>query len=274
MKKIDVPEYELLNNLYTEEKKSLIDIATICNTSAMTVRSWLNNLGIEIKQANNDIYKELRYVSLGDHQKSIIIGSLLGDGSLRIPKRGKNAHFYEKHSVDQEEYLHWKYDNLKPFSIHIHRELGKENHNISGVACSTKDSVKLTTTANSDLTKLWKLWYKGNGNKIIPHNLDDYFNKLILAVWICDDGSLVWNSIRRTYRLDIHTESFSYKEQVRLVESIYKLFKGTILIIPRQYISGEKFYLSLRNKVALHELCISLKQYVPECMWYKFKTSI
>ena len=50
--------------------------------------------------------------SLTERQKSIIIGKLLGDGSLR---RKANTLLAVKHSSSQKDYVHWVYEELKQF---------------------------------------------------------------------------------------------------------------------------------------------------------------
>ena len=47
--------------------------------------------------------------SLSQAQKSIIIGSLLGDENLRLAKGKLNALFEVNHGVRQKSYVDWKY---------------------------------------------------------------------------------------------------------------------------------------------------------------------
>jgi len=51
--------------------------------------------------------------SLTQEQKSIIIGSLLGDGYLRIIPGRKNAFLEINHSISEKDYVNWKYQKLK-----------------------------------------------------------------------------------------------------------------------------------------------------------------
>ena len=272
MKKLDVPEKDLLYRLYVGEHKSLADVAVYFNTSAMTVRAWLHNYNIKTRQSTTTMYSELREASFSDEQKSLVIGSIFGDGGLRVPKRAKNAHFYEKHAANQRMYLEWKRDLLKPFvPTKLTKEVGGK-HTIGGLKCTVQDSYKLVSIAHPYLTALWRCFYDGNRRKTLPNDLDSYLNPFVVAVWVCDDGSLVWNTVRRNYRLDIHTESFSYDDNVRLARCLAKIYTGRIKIYPRHYKSGTKYYLSLRGKQEVHRLCMMLKQFIPSCMYYKFDT--
>ena len=272
MKKLQVPRKDILYRLYVNENKSLATIAAEFSTSAMTVRSWLHSYNIQTRTSFTTIYSDIRNTDFTDKQKSLLIGSILGDGGLRITKRSKNAHFYERHCEKQKSYLEWKRDLLQPF---VPRKLDKEvggKHIISGMDCVVQDSYKMTSIVHSYLTELWLLFYKGNGNKIVPNDIEKYLNLFVIAVWVCDDGSLTWNNIKRSYRIDIHTENFSYEENVLLSRCMSVFFKGNIKIYSRKYRSGTKYYLSLAGKNEVHDFCTLLKSFVPDCMKYKFDT--
>ncbi len=50
--------------------------------------------------------------SLTQVQKSVLIGSLLGDGYVRIVPGRKDAFMEVNHSIAQKEYVDWKYKML------------------------------------------------------------------------------------------------------------------------------------------------------------------
>lgn len=272
VKKIEMPVFEILNSLYNNDGKSLSDIAVMFNTSTMTVLSWMRKYKIQTRLSNMSVYHELRESQFSQPQVDLIIGSILGDGSLRIPKHGKNAIFSERHCEKQKSYLEWKSDLLKPF---IQSKLQFEkggSHIISGVGCNVQNSYKISSISHSKLTEIYKLFYVGNGNKVIPNNLCDYLNDFVLTVWFMDDGSLVWKN--RYYRFDLHTENFSYNEQVIIQEALSKYFTGNILIIPRYYENGIRYYISLRDKQSLCVFLSNLSVYSPDIMKYKFNVSL
>jgi hypothetical protein len=272
MIKLKVPEKDILYELYIEKGLSMSSIATIFNTTSMTVRAWLNNYDVKSRISNISLYHELRDTDFTEIQKKLLIGSILGDGGLRIPKRGKNAYFYERHCEKQREYLEWKRDLLMPF---VQRKLDREiggKHIISGLQCTVQDSYKLSTISHSDLTYLWKKFYRGNGNKILPIDIDNYIDDFVISVWICDDGCLTWKS--KKYRLDLHTESFTYEENLRIKNVLSNFFGGNICVYNRRYKSGTKHYISMTGMIELHNLCERLIDNVPDCMKYKFNTNI
>ena len=50
---------------------------------------------------------------LNQFQKSIITGTVLGDGYLRIVPGRQNAFLEINHALSQREYVMWKYDALE-----------------------------------------------------------------------------------------------------------------------------------------------------------------
>lgn len=135
-------------------------------------------------------------------QKSLILGTLLGDGN--IEKRWKNPRLRIDQSFSQKEYVFWKYDVLKNIATrepHILFEQDKR----SG---KTFSRWYFSTKALPDLEFYYRLFYAGK-RKTIPQKLRNYFNNpLSLAVWLMDDGYK--RSDCDAIRLS--TDCFSYEE--------------------------------------------------------------
>ena len=51
--------------------------------------------------------------SLTQFQRSFVIGTLLGDGYLRIVPGRNNAFLEVNHSIKVKEYVDWKYETLQ-----------------------------------------------------------------------------------------------------------------------------------------------------------------
>lgn len=124
-------------------------------------------------------------------QKQVIIGSLLGDGSLHKPKNGVNYHFSVAHCAKQKEYLEYKRQLLYPFSseIDIYSRLDKRYNHIY-------TSHRFSTKSHPYLTELEKLFYT-NRVKKIPLVLIEQMAPIALAMWYLDDG----NVAKRTHQL-------------------------------------------------------------------------
>jgi hypothetical protein len=141
--------------------------------------------------------------SLTERQKAVIVGCLLGDGSMRCKT---NALLEINHSIKQKVYVEWKYSELKNLvSTRPHQRL-----------CNAgRVAYRFTTKSLPELTETFKQFYV-NRKKIIPDNLQ--IHPLSLAVWFMDDGC---KSHRAIY---LNTQKFSDVEQNKLLFLLKKQF--------------------------------------------------
>lgn len=137
--------------------------------------------------------------SLSSQWREVVLGSVLGDGSLKVQKGYRNARFSFKHSIHQEDYFFWKMGLLK---------------NISSDKCywhQRKDGwgdqkLRFQSLALEELTEIYNLIYKKGKLKIRRKWLNQ-LTPLSLAVWWLDDGSIIGNGRRGV----ICTDSFDYE---------------------------------------------------------------
>ena len=144
--------------------------------------------------------------SLTQTQRSIIIGSILGDGYLRVIKGRRDAFLEINHSIKQKEYVDWKYDQLK--SIVKSRPKSRK-----GVA--NRIAYRFYTKQHPELTELMHSFYR-NRVKTIPDNLQ--LDPLILAVWFMDDGSKC-----RPSDIYLNTQQFNNESQRKIIFSLNEL---------------------------------------------------
>lgn len=265
---------ELLHDLYINKEYSMSKIASIYGVSTMTIRAWLNRNKIKTRISTQNIYRELKTTEFSPTQKSLVIGSILGDGSLTLGKDCTNARFVERHCEDQRDYLLWKKELLKPFTKSKICESEGGEYIISGVKCLVSKSYIFSTISHPYLTELRSIFYN-DSIKIVPQNINDFVNGLVMAVWFCDDGSFSYIKKSGTYRIDLHTESFTYKENTFLCREVLSPYFGeSFRINSRKYKSGEAFYICISGKDKVLNIVNSIKQFIPECMIYKFKNYI
>lgn len=261
----------LLYDLYINKELSLSSIASNYSVSSMTVRAWLIKNGISTRPSTQTVYRELKNTSFSDSQKSLIVGSVLGDGSLTQSKDCINARFCERHCERQKDYLVWKRNAMKPFTKSKIYETKAGEHVISDVKCNVQKSYMFSTISHPYLTKLRNIFYR-DGIKLIPNELYDFINGLVLAVWFCDDGCFTYDKVRGIYRLDLHTESFTYRENLFICRNILnKFFNKAFRINSRRYQSGKAYYICLSGVFNLIEVVDKIKQFIPQCMLHKFK---
>jgi len=91
--------------------------------------------------------------SLTQLQKSVIIGTLLGDGYLRVIPGRKNAILEINHSFKAKDYVDWKYFVLK----NVTRSSPKIRKNNKG-----RIAYRFYTKQLPELTEMYRLFYKNN----------------------------------------------------------------------------------------------------------------
>lgn len=183
--------------------------------------------------------------SLTLKQRSLIIGTILGDGYLRIVPRRKNAFLEVNHSASQKDYVEWKYDILRSV---VKGGPKLRNGNGHRIAC------RFFTRCLPEITDLYKAFYQ-NRQKIIPNSLS--IDRLGLATWYMDDGSKSGGSIY------FNTQQFSLVDQVRLQKVLEKFGIHSNLNKDKQY-----YRIRVITKDAI-KLCNLIREYIPESMQYK-----
>ena len=196
---------------------------------------------------------------LTSKQKAVIIGSLLGDGTMRIGKGAKNANLKMEHGLEQKKYVEWKYRILqsfvftKPKMSYRYRENGEKY----------PKSWWFRTIRHPILTEIYGQFYLGegyrNGRKIIPLNIKDGFTPLVLAVWIMDDGSYSRGII------NISTYSFSLQE----IRYLQECFKEKFKIETTFYKDRDKGYRMYCRKKETNKLISIIHPYIIPSMMYK-----
>ena len=123
-------------------------------------------------------------VPLSESTRAIILGTLLGDGSLKKQKGYANARLQMRHSQTQAEYFHWKVKMLTEINgekcIHVQKP--------DGYSKSAK--LHYASSALPVLTELYEETHEKN-NLSIRRKWLNTMTPLSLAVWWCDDGSLI-----------------------------------------------------------------------------------
>jgi recombination protein RecA len=149
---------------------------------------------------------------LGDQQWQVVLGALMGDGSLS-PNRYDRAgvHFRMGQGAEQAEYLDWKVSLL------------------GNIPCSRstndKGAVFADFTPLAELGELQRSVYFGDGKKHLSWDYLKALTPLALAVWYMDDGCFTLPSKgmqERTAggsgRIEICVEAMGSDTRERLVE--------------------------------------------------------
>ena len=141
--------------------------------------------------------------SLTKLERQIVIGSLLGDGYMRIIPGKSNAFLEVNHSIKAKEYVDYKFESLSRLCESSPKE---RSTNESRVA------YRFFTKQHKVLTDLYRKFYQ-HGRKIIPAGL--MLDPVTLAVWYMDDGSK-----SRDRDVYLNTQQFSVNDQKRLLHCL------------------------------------------------------
>ena len=200
--------------------------------------------------------KDTKLLSL---QQSLIIGSLLGDGTMRIGKDALNANFKVEQGLEQKEYVFWKFGILKPLVL-TGPKLSFRYHDDG---TKYEKSWWFRTIRHPLLTELYLQFYKTDGHKcgrkIVPESIEKHLDPLALAVWVMDDGSFSKGKI------DISTYSFSISEIKILQRALVSQFN----IRSNFYKDRNKGYRMYCGVTETKKLIEVIYPYIIKTMMYK-----
>jgi hypothetical protein len=194
-------------------------------------------------------------------EQNIIIGSLLGDGSLALYGRSKNAH-YREHGCDvQIPYRLWKCEKLSKLSFSLNTN------------CKY---AKLSSHSSTFFTELYNKFYINGVKTITTDNIKLLTHPIGLACFYMDDGTLVIDSAKRKDksiyifpRISLYTLSFSKSENIIIKGHLETIFGIKTKLKYRK--DGKKTILEINKKEDVIHFINIVKHYVAEisCMNYK-----
>lgn len=192
---------------------------------------------------------------LSDRCKEIVLGSVLGDGSLKIHKSYKNARFSFRHSVRQQDYFFWKVQQLKEISSE--QSWWKQAPNGYG-----GEMLRYQSLALESLTELHRLTHDHN-QIVIRRRWLNQLSPLSLAIWWLDDGSLVGNGKRGVFC----TDPFSLEEQKILARYLLKVWKVKVaigkIVRERDGITREYYRIWIRSSEELKKFLRIILPHLP-----------
>jgi hypothetical protein len=163
--------------------------------------------------------------SISNEANQIILGGILGDGSINRVHKNPRIHF--SHSTIQKEYIFWKYEILKEEQLVVSPPkviMSGNNQRFPQWRFQTKTSTKLQYFE--------QLFYK-NGKKVVQRKILNMLTPLGLAVWYMDDGNLIIHKYKKldgstgikSREIAINTQCFSYKEHEIIQKYFLKVWK-------------------------------------------------
>ncbi len=233
---------ELLRKLYVEESLTETEIADRFGTYQVKVGRLRKSYGIPTISKG----ERLGLPELTPRLKSILVGSMLGDGGLQ--RTGSStARYVEHHSAKQRTYLDWKA-----------REWGSF---VSDICPSDKGDFKghrLITHGCPTLYPYYQLFYpSGAGAKTFTGMPLDWVDGLALAVWFMDDGSKTANYVR----FSIGPSPEDQRMQLRILKALG--------INGRLYTSQGDSAIHVQGRTHLNRFLELVRPYLHPSMQYK-----
>ena len=195
-------------------------------------------------------------------QDNIIIGSLLGDGSLARYGRSKESHYREHGCIAQNDYRKWKATMLSTLHFKYHEDL-----NAAG----------MKSISNALFSTYHHLFYENGRKRVTPEILERLTHPLGLLCLYLDDGTLVIdryirnNTIHLFPRITIYSQSFTEQENLLLRDHIYNQFNISFILKKRN--DGHGVVLQCNYRDDIIRFLFFFKPYTSnrllQCMCYK-----
>lgn len=206
----------------------------------------------------NNQKMELEEFNIDEDGKQVLLGSLLGDGSLQIQKGGKNAFYREIHSLKQKDYLIWKNQFLKVFDTKLH-----EYSIYDSRTNKTYYSVLLWSKTSQILTYYYNILYKER-RKTISQELLNEINIFGLAIWYMDDGCYHYGD----GRCQLGTDALSYQEHLLIKDWLRRIF-GINIQIHKRIKSNKESYTTVLTKIETDKFLNLIEPFIIPNMYYK-----
>jgi len=197
-------------------------------------------------------------------EKDVIVGSLLGDGNMRMIGRNINPVFSVSHGEKQKNYVFWKYKQLKRL---VNTPPWREERVYHRDRTRKLASWRFQTLSSSEFSEIYQMFYP-QGKKIVPSNIEDLLCKspLALVVWVMDDGN------KNHKAVFLNTQSFSLNDQERLIGGLKKIFNLKATINKHSKSKGRQLYRIRINTESTKRLAKIVRKLILPEFRYKVPT--
>jgi len=188
-----------------------------------------------------------------------ICGTVLGDTSLIIVRKGINAYLSLRHCKAQEQYLDYK---MKVFSKLCKITKTTSNNGYEGY--------RIYSQCHPLLTKI-RQWFYPQGKKVVTNKVLYSLTPLGLAFWYLDDGYLGYIKKEGKIRgreVKIYSQSFT-KDENQMIVDYFQNQHGIKWRIGRSNVHGIERYHIATGAVEGAKFFKIIAPFVPEAMRYK-----
>lgn len=141
-------------------------------------------------------------LKLNGAQRSILVGTLLGDGHLETQSNGRIYRLKIEHSAKQAVYVDWLYLQFKDWVLSPPK---KKTKRLNGVELENY----CFQTLSSGLLRFYGQQFYDEKKKHVPRQIRRWLTPLALAVWFMDDGS---SKSKTHHAVILNTHCYSKKD--------------------------------------------------------------
>lgn len=250
-----------LERLYLQKKLPDSKIGKMFGVSGGRIHRLRNRYNIK----SIECYERHHKQKLNKKEKSFIVGSLLGDGHLRL--RGETKKSYPQLMLEQtvkhKDYIYWLKDQISDWLFDPSKPL-KQKRIIDKRTKKIYHSYPFQTICHPVFQEFYDAFYNNSKKIINIEILEKYFTLYSFAIWLMDDGTLS----KHGRRIKLCSHNFNYKENNKLREFLNKRFEL------KAHIRRERCYFCLDFSVSSSSFISSmLKEIVIPSMLYKLVPS-
>lgn len=210
-----------------------------------------------------DCMKTYKNYTPTEIEMNIIVGSLLGDGSLALYGRSKNPYYREHGCVEQLSYREWKCKLLNNLDFKIRY---------------SQMNPLLHSPSHPMYLNLYNTFYINNTKSITKENIQLLSHPIGLACLYMDDGTLVIDSSLKSNklyifpRIAIYTQSFTKEENEILLNHILYTFDVKFKLKTSPY--GKNHHLELNKRNEVSKFINLVKPYVADLPRMEYKINL
>ncbi len=246
---------------FLKEGMTFKQIAEKMGCSIIVAKRRFKELGLCKEQVQTTHYKYYN-IEINNSQKQMLIGSLLGDGTIT-----ESGAYSCSHSIKQKEYFDHKMtvlNNLHSNKFQKYSHLA-ENTNLA----NDTESLHFTTGCNKYLYELRDIYYP-DGIKVFPYEyLKANLEAEGLSYWYCDDGGKRGTKSPLAY---LYTYGYSYEENKNMKRLFMEKFDIKIKIeMSKEERRGDKKYYLGMDRENTDKFFDIIEPFIVPIMRYKIR---
>ena len=150
-------------------------------------------------------------LKLSQTQRSILVGTILGDGHLETENNGRTYRLKIEHSIKQSFYVDWLYRQFQEWAA---TEPKVELKLLRGIKV---ENYGFYTLSVGNFRFYAKSFYNSKGKKGVPVQIKNWLTPLALAVWFMDDGSA---KTKYNRAITLNTHGYSKRDIAILIQAL------------------------------------------------------